>query len=162
MLSNAHKKALISRSEECFILAECFFDRAFKRPTYLFNQRGRSAGSAHLQLNLIKYNSTLFSQNSADFFAQVVPHEVAHLITYQHYGKVRPHGKEWQYVMQNIFNCPADTTHSLDISDVMGKQFAYQCDCTTHQLTIRRHNKILKGVKYSCKKCRVELKIKNT
>jgi len=162
MVNDADKKALIRRSEECFILAECFFDRAFKRPTYLFNQRGRSAGSAHLQLNLIKYHPTLFKQNSADFFAQVVPHEVAHLITYQHYGKVRPHGKEWQFVMQNVFNCPADTTHSLDISDVIGKQFAYQCDCSTHQLTIRRHNKILKGLKYRCKKCQGELKIKCT
>ena len=158
MLNNSDKRALQVKSEDYFILAECFFDRPFKRPQYLFNQRGRSAGTAHLQRNLIKFNATLFEQNQDAFFEQVVPHEVAHLIAYQLYGKVRPHGKEWQHVMQLVFRCPADTTHSLDISDVVGKQFSYQCLCTTHQLTIRRHNKILKGIKYLCKGCRGELK----
>lgn len=157
MLNISDKKALETKCEDYFILAECFFDRAFKRPDYLFNQRGRSAGTAHLQLNLIKFNATLFIQNKEEFFQQVVPHEVAHLIAYQRYGKVRPHGKEWQHVMQTVFNRPADTTHSLDTSDVVGKQFSYQCLCTTHQLTIRRHNKILKGTKYLCKGCRGEL-----
>ncbi|HEY5715571.1 MAG TPA: SprT family zinc-dependent metalloprotease [Psychromonas sp.] len=159
MLNEIDKKALQLKGEDCFILAECFFDRPFKRPSYLFNQRGKSAGTAHLQRNLIRFNPILFVQNREPFTEQVVAHEVAHLIVYQLYGKVRPHGKEWQYVMQRVFNCPAQTTHSLDIKDVIGKQFAYQCSCTRHQLTIRRHNKILKGAKYLCKKCRGELTI---
>ena len=154
MLSNEDKKALQVKGEDCFILAECFFDRPFTRPAYHFNQRGRSAGSAHLQRNIIKFNPILFSQNKQQFINQVVDHEVAHLIAYQHYGKVRPHGKEWQHIMVNIFNCPATTTHSLDIKDVIGKQFNYQCLCSTHQLTIRRHNKVLRGEKYICRKCR--------
>jgi SprT protein len=157
MLNISDKKALQAKCEDYFILAECFFDRPFKRPKYLFNQRGRSAGTAHLQCNLIKFNPTLFLQNQDEFFQQVVPHEVAHLIAHQLYGKIRPHGKEWQHVMQLVFKRPADTTHSLDISNVVGKQFSYQCLCATHQLTIRRHNKILKGTKYLCKGCRGEL-----
>jgi len=159
MLNEIDKKALLLRGEDCFILAECFFGRPFKRPTYLFNQRGRSAGTAHLQDNLIKFNAILFVQNRDVFIGQVVAHEVAHLIVYQQYGKVRPHGKEWQHVMQIVFNRPAQRTHSLDTNDVIGQQFVYQCQCTRHQLTIRRHNKILKGAKYVCKKCRGELKI---
>jgi len=158
MLSNEDKKALQVKGEDCFILAECFFDRPFKRPSYLFNQRGRSAGTAHLQRNIIKFNPILFAQNREIFIDQVVAHEVAHLIAYQQYGKVRPHGKEWQHIMHNAFNCPATTTHSLDIKDVIGKQFSYQCLCSTHQLSIRRHNKVLKGAKYLCRHCRGELK----
>jgi SprT protein len=158
MLSNEDKKALQVKGEDCFILAECFFDRPFKRPTYQFNQRGKSAGSAHLQRNIIKFNPILFAQNREHFIQQVVAHEVAHLIVYQHYGKVRPHGREWQHVMEKVFHCPANTTHSLDIKDVIGRQFAYQCLCTTHHLSIRRHNKVLKGAKYICKGCGGELK----
>ena len=158
MLGNEDKKALQVKGEDCFILAECFFERPFKRPTYLFNQRGKSVGTAHLQRNIIKFNPILFSQNKEAFIDQVVAHEVAHLIAYQQYGKVRPHGREWQHIMENIFNRPAHTTHSLDISDVIGKQFRYQCLCTTHQLTIRRHNRVLKGAKYACKNCGSVLK----
>lgn len=158
MLNDCDKKALQVKGEDCFLLAECFFDRPFKRPEYLFNQRGKSAGTAHLQRNIIKFNPILFAQNKNEFMEQVVAHEVAHLIVYQQYGKVRPHGKEWQHVMLNVFNCPPLTTHSLDIKDVLGKQFSYQCLCTTHQLSIRRHNKVLKGAKYLCKRCKGELK----
>lgn len=153
MLSHEDKKALQAKGEDYFILAECFFARPFKRPTYLFNQRGKSAGTAHLQRNLIKFNPILFSQNRDAFFSQVVAHEVAHLIVYQHYGSVRPHGREWQHVMETVFNCPAQTTHTLDIKDVLGQLFSYHCLCRSHQLTIRRHNKVLKGAKYICKSC---------
>ena len=158
MLSHEDKKALQAKGEDYFILAECFFDRPFKRPGYLFNQRGKSAGTAHLQRNIIKFNPILFNQNKETFFSQVVAHEVAHLVVYQLYGKVRPHGREWQHIMSQVFNCPATTTHSLDIKDVIGQLFSYQCLCSSHQLTIRRHNKVLKGAKYLCKKCRGELK----
>ncbi|WP_028863538.1 SprT family zinc-dependent metalloprotease [Psychromonas aquimarina] len=154
MLSLDDKKALQVKGEDCFILAECFFDRPFKRPAYLFNQRGKSAGTAHLQRNLIKFNPVLYKQNQDEFLQQVVAHEVAHLITYQLFGKVRPHGREWRQVMIEVFNRPANTTHNLDIKDVIGQQFEYRCLCTSHQLTIRRHNKVLKGAEYLCKSCR--------
>ena len=157
MLTFEDKKALAVKGEDCFILAECFFDRAFPRPTYFFNQRGRSAGSAHLQKNLIKFNPILYLQNKAIFIEHVVAHEIAHLITYQLYGKVKPHGKEWQQIMTQVFHLPANTTHQLDITDVQGKLFIYHCSCSQHQLTIRRHNNIKKGTRYLCRKCKSAL-----
>lgn len=162
MLTEEDKKALMFIGEDCFIDAECFFDRAFERPTYLFNQRGKAAGTAHLQKNIIKINPVLFINNKEEFFQQVIPHEVAHLITFQLYGKVRPHGEEWQQVMITVFKRPALTTHQLDIKDVMGKQFVYHCACTKHNLTIRRHNKALKGNFYRCKLCQSLLRIEST
>lgn len=157
MLTFEDKKALAVKGEDCFILAECFFNRAFPRPHYLFDQRGRSAGSAHLQKNLIKFNPILYLQNKDVFIEHVVAHEVAHLITYQLFGRVRPHGKEWQQIMTQVFNLPANATHQLDISDVQGKLFPYRCLCNKHQLTIRRHNKVKKGSVYLCKQCRSAL-----
>tara|TARA_R110001583_G_scaffold42735_1_gene135843 strand:- start:16885 stop:17376 length:492 start_codon:yes stop_codon:yes gene_type:complete len=157
MLTAEDKKALELQGEDFFIEAECFFDRAFERPIYLFNQRGKAAGTAHLQRNLIKINPILFNENKEEFFRQVIPHEVAHLITYQLYGKVRPHGKEWQHVMEEVFKRPALTTHQLDIKGVIGKLFTYRCQCHTHQLTIRRHNKVQQGSEYRCKRCQATL-----
>ena len=72
----------------------------------------------------------------------MVPHELAHLIVYQVFGRVKPHGQEWQAVMTQLFNLPADTCHQFDVESVQGKMFAYQCECQTHYLTIRRHNRI--------------------
>ena len=157
MLSHEDKKALQVKGEDCFILAECFFDRHFTRPTYYFNQRGRSAGSAHLQKNLIKFNPILYQQNKATFIEHVVAHEIAHLITYQLFGRVKPHGKEWQTIMRDVFKLPPNTTHQLDISDVQGQLFPYRCLCAEYQLTIRRHNNIKKGTTYLCKKCKSAL-----
>lgn len=157
MLTFLDKKALAARCEDFYILAECFFDQHFPRPTYLFNQRGRSAGSAHLQKNLIKFNPVLYIQNKQVFMEQVVGHEVAHLIAYQLYGRVKPHGKEWQQIMSEVFKLTPQTTHELDVSSVQGKLFNYRCDCSEHQLTIRRHNKVLKGTSYLCRKCKSAL-----
>lgn len=158
VLTAEDKEALKRRGEYFFIEAECFFNRAFERPTYFFNQRGKAAGTAHLQKKLIKLNPILFTSNKEDFFQQVIPHEVAHLITFQLYGKVRPHGKEWQHIMEEVFQRPALTTHQLDISKVVGQQFIYHCLCTKHLLSIRRHNNVIKGNNYRCKQCQSLLK----
>ncbi|WP_232207368.1 SprT family zinc-dependent metalloprotease [Psychromonas sp. CNPT3] len=148
------------KGEDCFIEAECFFDRPFKRPIYQFDQRGKAAATAHLQRNMIRFNPILYRQNKNEFIHQIVAHEVAHLITFAVYGKVRPHGKEWQKIMRSVFSLQAKTTHSLNIEDVQGKLFLYHCLCTEHKLTVRRHNKILKGSQYHCRKCQSKLTLK--
>ncbi|AQS38045.1 hypothetical protein Sps_02897 [Shewanella psychrophila] len=144
---------------ECYRQAEVYLNRAFSLPEINFKLRGKSAGTAHLQLNLLRFNSTLLAENHQAFIDQVVPHEICHLLAYQLYGRVKPHGKEWQALMIEIYQLEPATTHTLNIGSVAGKTFDYLCDCGNVSLSIRRHNKVVRGdTQYRCRRCKQELK----
>ncbi|MGO2498217.1 MAG: SprT family zinc-dependent metalloprotease [Vibrio litoralis] len=138
--------------------AELALECTFPTPELSFQVRGKVAGKAYLQQWQIRLNPTLLIENQQAFVEQVIPHELAHLITYHQFGRVKPHGKEWRYVMTNIFRCPPETYHAFDISSVQGETFTYQCQCQTHQLSIRRHNKVKRQqTRYHCSLCGTQL-----
>ncbi|CAM4304360.1 SprT family zinc-dependent metalloprotease [Vibrio neonatus] len=150
---------LLRKTSALIKVANAHFERQFLIPTIETDMRGKAAGKAFLQLNTIKLNRVLLAENQQEFIEHVLPHEVAHLITHQVFGRVRPHGKEWQYVMSKVFGIKPDRTHSMDVSSVQGKTFEYQCPCRQYPLSIRRHNKVLRGeTHYSCRNCGNELK----
>ena len=149
---------LIQKSQTLITLAEQHFSRVFPMPSIEVSMRGKAAGKALLQLNEIKLNKVLAQENPQTFIDEVLPHELAHLITHQVFGRVRPHGKEWQYVMYKVFNLMPSRTHTMDVKSVQGKTYEYRCACSHIPLSIRRHNKVIRGESfYSCKKCRQEL-----
>lgn len=129
------------------------FDHTFTTPQMLFDQRGTSAGSARLQSQVLRLNPVLLVAHPDEFSQQILPHELAHLLVHQLYGKVAPHGKQWQHMMLKVFGVMPERTHKLDVSKVQGEQFLYRCGCQQHALTIRRHNKILRGASYRCRQC---------
>ncbi|BAJ03655.1 SprT family zinc-dependent metalloprotease [Shewanella violacea] len=144
---------------DCYRQAEASLDRTFSRPEINFKLKGKSAGTAHLQLNLLRFNATLLAENHQAYIDQVIPHEICHLLAYQLYGKVKPHGREWQALMIKIYQLEPATTHTLNTQSVAGKTFDYLCSCGSVPLSIRRHNKIVRGeTKYRCRRCKQELK----
>jgi sprT protein len=152
------KMQILRRIQQGLQLAEEYFKQAFMPPQIHYELKGVKAGVAYLQRNTINFNRTLLLENSEKFIQQVVLHELAHIVVYQHYGHVQPHGKEWQFVMQEIFQLPAETYHQFDLSSVQGKTFTYHCACQTHKLSIRRHNKIQReSAVYFCRKCKTQL-----
>jgi hypothetical protein len=54
------------------VLAEDYFNQTFELPMLNLKQRGKIAGSAHLQKNLIKLNLSLFEDNIEEFIQQVI------------------------------------------------------------------------------------------
>ncbi len=139
-------------------VANLYFSHSYPLPDISFRLSGKVAGKALLQQWQIRLNPVLFQENTEAFLTQVIPHEIAHLLTHARFGRVKPHGKEWRSVMQQVFTLPARTTHQFDIRSVQGKTYEYHCQCQTHPLTQRRHNKVIREeARYYCRLCQTEL-----
>lgn len=154
-LSLTSQQLVIQKVEQCINHACCYFEQNFRLPKISFNQRGKIAGCARLQLNELRFNPVLLADNVDAFLQEVVPHEVCHLLAYTLFGKVRPHGKEWQSLMRELFDLKGQTYHQMDVTKVKGQSFSYQCACGPIELSIRRHNKVVRGKQtYICRNCR--------
>lgn len=152
------QQRVVERIETCYHLAEAKLNRRFPRPTTQFSLRGKSAGTAHLQQNKLRFNPILLSENCEAFMQEVVPHEICHLLCFQLFGKTKPHGKEWQSLMLSVFALNPSTTHSFNVASVAGREVDYHCACGPIKLSIRRHNKVVRGEnRYLCKRCKTHL-----
>ncbi|WP_409419492.1 SprT family zinc-dependent metalloprotease [Marinomonas sp. RS-M-Aa-14] len=153
------------QAKQCFATADAFFGTTFKRSVCNFKQRGKAAGTAHLQKNELRFNYFMYQQNPTEFLNSVVPHEVAHMVVYQIYGNsVKPHGKEWQAVMFKVFGIRPNRTHTFDVPP-QKNSYEYYCACQKHHFSKQRHTRAQKGTEYICKKCHCSLKFlskKNT
>lgn len=140
--------------------AEVYFDKTYPVPELDLTLRGKCAGQAFLQRWKLRFNLALLAENYPHFMLNVVPHELAHLVAFREFGgRIKPHGQEWRGVMEQVLGVPAHVTHQYDVSRAARQHFIYRCGCPdkTHGLTIRRHNKVARGVKYLCRLCRQTL-----
>lgn len=129
-----------------------------------FDLRGRAAGQARCGARspwVIRYNPVLLGANGERFLADTVPHEVAHLIAFAHHGpRIRPHGLEWRAIMHH-FGVAPERCHQYDLSGLPVRSlrvFEYHCDCNGHRLSSIRHNRVLAGGHYVCRRCATTLR----
>jgi SprT protein len=122
--------------------------------------RGRSAGDACGRTGAIRYNGELLARHGDAFLAEIVPHEVAHVVVARAFpGRRRPHGPEWREVM-GYFGVRARSCHSFETTPARRVgSVPYRCACPdTHLLTPRAHRRIRRGfATYHCRKCRQAL-----
>jgi SprT protein len=153
-VTNADTDAIVQCVSALYQVAETSLRRTFPRPALSFRRSGKHAGTAYLQQNRLNFHPLLFSHNKEAYFNDVIPHEISHLLVYQLYGRVKPHGKEWQAIMEQVFKREAKTTHQFDLTPLNIKSFNYTCGCSTIALSVRRHNKVTRGQQlYRCRKC---------
>ena len=82
-------------------------------PQVLFGLKGTTAGTADSQNGVIQLHPTLLIYNPDEFIRQVVPHEVAHLLTRCKWPKAESHGDEWKSIMRG-FGLKPDRCHSMN------------------------------------------------
>ena len=67
--------------------------------------------------------------------------------------RLKPHGREWQSVMRNLFGLVPRVTHRFDIQRSQPRPYRYECGCQIHHFTARRHALVVKGRRYRCRHC---------
>lgn len=140
--------------------AERFFKTTLNKPQITYKQKGKIAGTAWFEEWEIRLNPILYLENEQIFLREVIPHEFAHLVAYKlsregYFRKqIKPHGKEWQFIMQEVFSLPANVSHTLKTHHLMKEAYLYACQCRQHYLSKIRHSRALKGTIYLCRQCK--------
>lgn len=149
-----------ARIRELLAIARAHLRADLPMPTVLYQKHGRTAGMAYLRTYTIDLNPVLLLENEEHFIHHAVGHELAHLVAHRQFGpRIRPHGREWQAIMQ-LFGLPAERCHHYDTTNSQmrrQKRFVYKCACKIHELSAIRHNRSLRGTAYKCLRCHHEL-----
>lgn len=150
----ALQQAVMRSLRDKLALANQKLERDYPEPKLVYQQRGTAAGTAWLADYEIRLNPVLLLENQQAFIDEVVPHELAHLLVWKEFGRVAPHGKEWKWMMESVLGVPARRTHQFELKSVRRNTFPYRCKCQQHQLTLRRHNRVVRGEAiYRCVRC---------
>ena len=164
MASTLVVNELKDATEKVYQTAERVYGRNFSRPRICVNLRGATAGLARIVLGYseIRYNEALYLANKEQFISRTVPHEVAHLLVYELYGRrMKPHGLEWQTVCRKIGMTDIERCHDYDVTGLVTRRsrpYLYSCGCKQFHLTVTIHRRIMMGQKRCCLKCRGQLK----
>ncbi|WP_110686849.1 SprT-like domain-containing protein [Salinicola aestuarinus] len=151
----ALRNCLMARVEAAWRLAREVHPE-LPRPHVWFDLRGRSAGQAHYGRGGLRFNTVLLADNRRVFFDEIVAHEMAHWLVFhlKEGRRARPHGREWQRVMRDLFGVAPNVTHRLDVSQASPQPYLYRCHCDTrHAFTSRRHAMARRGSRYACRRC---------
>lgn len=145
-ISAEDKYKITKKVEELYQKAKTIFPNLenWTRPAWDAKVVGTTGGLAYLLRNRISLNAGLFNRNKDEFYDNVIPHEIAHLIAYMLY-KDKGHGEAWRSTMQKLGYSPS-RCHSMDVKEVKRtvtlQRWVYKCGCrenNVHYLPEARH-----------------------
>jgi len=95
-------------------------------PHIQYVTRVKYAGKAYYYRNTIVLSRDFLERNFEDMICNTVPHELAHLITFQLFPRAKPHGFTWQSIMADWFHLDPLRCHyydtrfqTVDLSDLL-------------------------------------------
>lgn len=143
---------------ELFDKSNNIFGKRFLVPTIRWDLTGKCAGRAGA--NTIRLNFEALTKYPEDFISETIPHEVAHTVAFQLYGRnIQPHGYQWKQVAIAL-GCKGDRCHEYELTPAkVHKKYSWKCNCMTHEVGINLHTKMLSGQKRFCLRCRSRLVI---
>jgi SprT protein len=121
-----------------------------------------AAGLAYQAEHRIVLNEALFLNNKEEFFNQIIPHEVAHILQYVLYPAEKlHHGRRWKGIMLQLGLSPS-VYHDLDVSAVDEKVHRYTCNCQGglfyHQIIDTMHKRLQRsGRSKICGRCQTRI-----
>lgn len=148
--------------EELIGLANDHYKCNLRMPDVVDDLEGTVGGWALYKKWRIRLNWILLGENTKDFLAQTVPHEVAHLVAYKVFGETG-HGTGWKRVMR-FFGIEPKRCHDYDTHNsskrTRPRPHLYICGCPGGKfwLTNNLHSKVSNGQRRWCRKCQVDLK----
>lgn len=134
--------------------AEAHFGRPFLLQRISFDLKGRDTGKLRIRGGHyeICFNRALLESSPDHLLKQTIPHEVSHLVAFQHYGLgINQHGAEWKAVMTDVFGKAPDRCHSLEVP-ISSAPFLYRCGCREFRFSARKHARMSSRA-YGCKAC---------
>ncbi|AVX93361.1 SprT-like domain-containing protein [Pseudomonas psychrophila] len=155
-------KAIKERVTECLHLASAHFGKIFPEIPVRFDLTGTRGGyycfdecpKTGRHTGYFQFNRALVRENLTEYLVQICPHEVAHYVSMNMWGKrIKPHGPEWKSVMIEAYNLEPARCHQMDTSKAAKRSFIYTCGCRDHAFTKTKHNKVLRGYGYKCRAC---------
>lgn len=135
--------------------AKDVYGRDFAPVNVTYDLRGRTAGTAQANTRHVRLNAVLLMENQAEFIADTVGHELAHIFDKdlnghrtKSNGKRDIHGYGWKNVMRSIGQNPArchsfDTTNSKVQRANNRTKHVWACGCgsVTMSLGDKRHRR---------------------
>ena len=151
-------KAEVTQSIKQFLLiAEKHYGKTYSAQSVSYDLKSTVGGTASYSLWHIQANPRMLVENKDDYLINTIGHEVAHLITFDNYGKrTKAHGKEWAATMA-VLGLKPERCHSYKAYSKPRKRlkrFLYVCKCNIHHhITGTRRRRIDCGSGFHCARC---------
>ena len=154
---------IIDETNKYIDKANELYDRDFDQIPVKFTLKGKCAGKYVYGraggYHNINYNLAMANANK-DTFDTTIVHEVSHYIAREITPyRIKPHGKEWKSVMRRFGVSNPQRCHNYKQPKGVKNIYIYkyECGCDTHHVSKIIHNRMSRGQKRVCKKCKQAL-----